>query len=252
MNDAPLLTLREVKKNFGSVSVLKGIDLEVYPGEVVGILGDNGAGKSTLIKIISGVHSPSYGDMYIMGKKITSFSPENARNMGIETIYQDLALAGNLNVTDNIFLGRELKRRFLGVLRHLDRRRMYEEGGKALSRLGIRIDSLMSKVENLSGGQQQAVAIARALYWKARLVIMDEPTAALAVAEHDEVLRLVRDLANLGVAVILITHTLTDALRVTDRIVVLTRGLKPLEAPTRDLNSEDIVKAMLVGREDVV
>lgn len=244
----PVVSLRGISKRFGPIQALKGVDLDIYPGEVLGLLGDNGAGKSTLIKVISGAHPPSDGRMRFGDRDVRVFTPDTARTLGIETIYQDLSLAGNLDVSLNIFLGRELRGRLLGFLPRLQWTRMREEARAALDRLQIHVPSLRAPVETLSGGQQQSVAIARALYWKARLVIMDEPTAALGVSEHETVIRLIRDLAAQGVAVILITHNMDDALSVTDRIVVLTRGEKVLERSTGDLTQADVVHAMMWGR----
>ena len=244
-----LLELRGIRMRFGAVEALRGIDLSIGAGEVVGLLGDNGAGKSTLIKIIAGVHAPTSGEVRFEGKTVRSFMPDHARQLGIETIYQDLALAGNLDVAANIFLGRELKTRVLGLLPIADRGRMRKEAQAATRRLGIHIPAPRAPVQNLSGGQQQSVAVARAVYWKARLVIMDEPTAALGVAEHDMVLDLIQELGRQGVSVIFITHTMQDALRTTDRLVVLTRGTKALESDTGEVSEEDVVSAMLVGSE---
>ncbi len=234
---------------FGAIEALKGVDLDIYPGQVLGLLGDNGAGKSTLIKVVAGVHTPSAGHITFEGRETRMAPPEHARALGVETIYQDLAMAGNLDIATNIFLGREQRKRFLGVFPGLDRAKMRREAEKPLEQLGIHIPNLRAEVGTLSGGQQQSVAIARALYWEAKLVIMDEPTAALGVSEHDAVLQLISKLAGQGVAVILITHVMADAMKVTDRIAVLTRGAKALEDDTSALSEDDVVRAMLVGRE---
>ena len=243
-----LLTLRGIGKRFGAVEALKGVDLDVHPGDVVALLGDNGAGKSTLIKVVSGAHPPTSGSVTFRGEDVRRFDPRHARELGIETIYQDLALAENLDVTANIFLGRELRRRYLGFP-VLDRARMHREAAQALERLGISIPDLRQTVGELSGGQRQAVAVARAVYWQARLVIMDEPTAAVGVGEHEAILDLIRTLAQREVAVILITHTMADVWRVASRIVVLTRGAKALEGSPAELGEDEVVRSMLFGRQ---
>ncbi len=245
---AALLQLRGIGKRFGAVHALRGIDLEVHPGEVLALLGDNGAGKSTLVKIIAGAQPPTSGEMMMAGEKVTLFDPRHAHDLGIETIYQDLAVAENLDVATNIFLGRERKSRLLGTVPVLARREMRREAASALRHLAIELP-LRQAVGELSGGQRQAVAIARAAYWQARLVIMDEPTAAIGVGEHEAILQLIQNLAQSGVAVILVTHTMPDVWRVATRIVVLTRGEKALEGNTTELDEERVVRAMLVGRE---
>ncbi|WP_198034143.1 ATP-binding cassette domain-containing protein [Acidihalobacter ferrooxydans] len=244
----PLLVLSGITKRFGAVEALRNVDLDVRAGEVVALLGDNGAGKSTLIKIVSGAHPPSGGSMLFDGKAVRQFDPRHAREIGIETIYQDLALAENLNVGANIFLGRELRQHRLG-LPMLDRARMREEATQALEQLDIHIPDLNQPVGELSGGQRQAVAVARAVYWHAKLVIMDEPTAAVGVGEHEAILQLIARLAEHGVAVILITHTMADVWRVADRIVVLTRGAKALEGTPTGLGEDAVVRSMLFGRQ---
>jgi simple sugar transport system ATP-binding protein len=243
-----LLSLRGVTKRFGAVEALRGVDLQVRSGEIVALLGDNGAGKSTLIKVIAGAHAPSGGSMIFANQTIRQFDPRRAREIGIETIYQDLALAENLDVGANIFLGRELCRRRLG-LPVLDRARMRDEAVRALDQLDIHIPDLNQPVGELSGGQRQAVAVARAVYWDAKLVIMDEPTAAVGVGEHEAILQLITRLAQRGVAVILITHTMADVWRVADRIVVLTRGTKALEGAPTELGEDAVVRSMLFGRQ---
>ncbi|NNC23102.1 sugar ABC transporter ATP-binding protein [Salinisphaera sp. USBA-960] len=243
----PFLTLSGIAKRFGSVNALTGVDLNVHAGEVVGLLGDNGAGKSTLVKIMSGVEAPSAGSVAVAGQAMTEVTPQRARTAGVETIYQDLALASNLDVAENIFLGREMTGRMLGIVPTVRRKAMREQTQASLDQLRIRIPSLRAKVSTLSGGQRQAVAIARALYWQAKLVIMDEPTAALGVSEHDKVIELVRELAAKGVAVILVTHVMQDALAVTDRITVLARGAKAMDRATRDLDRNQVVHAMMTG-----
>lgn len=245
---AVLLSLRGIAKRFGAVEALRSVDLDVHAGEVVALLGDNGAGKSTLIKVISGAHAPSGGSMIFANQTLRQFDPRHARDIGIETIYQDLALAENLDVGANIFLGRELRRRRLGFP-VLDRARMRVDAVRALDQLDIHIPDLNRPVGELSGGQRQAVAVARAVYWQAKLVIMDEPTAAVGVGEHEAILQLIARLAKRGVAVILITHTMADVWRVADRIAVLTRGTKALEGAPTELGEDAVVRSMLFGRQ---
>src|SRR6201999_4238026 len=222
------------------------VSFDVARGEVVGLLGDNGAGKSTLIKCVSGVHTAEEGEIVFDGKPVQFTSPIDARRAGIETIYQDLALANNLDVGANIFLGREVKKHYFGgLIRTLDEQMMLRESRAALESLAIQFPSLTEPIESLSGGQRQAVAIARAVYWDARLMIMDEPTNNLGVPEQLKVLELIRMLKGRGVPVILITHVMPDALAVTDRIIVMHRGRKVAEKVTVSTNAEELVQYMV-------
>jgi len=247
----PVLSIRGLVKRFGGLTAVKQVDLDIYPGEVVALLGDNGAGKSTLIKCVSGVHHAEEGDICFDGKKTAFAKPIDARAAGIETIYQDLALANNLDVGANIFLGREVRTRRLGGLVHtLDDRHMREESRQTLDSLQIRFPTLTEPIEKLSGGQRQAVAIARAVYWDARLMIMDEPTNNPGVPEQHKVLELIRTLKDRGVPVILITHVLPDVFAVTDRVVVMHRGRKVAEKTTARTNAEELVQYMVGARED--
>lgn len=218
----------------------------MYPGEVLALAGDNGAGKSTLIKMIAGVHQPDHGKIFYQGETISKRSPHEVRDLGIETIYQDLALADNLDVGVNIFLGRERMKRVLG-LPILDRKFMRQEAVGALQHLGIQLNDLTMPVRYLSGGQRQAIAISRAVYWKARVLIMDEPTAALGVPEQREVKSLIKRLKADGVAIIFISHNLPDIFEVSDRIFVLERGRKAGERLISDTNEDEVV-AMMMGR----
>jgi ABC-type sugar transport system ATPase subunit len=247
----PLLSIRGVTKIFGGLIAVDNVSFDVKRGEVVGLLGDNGAGKSTLIKCISGVHSPEEGEILFDGAAVAFTSPMDARRAGIETIYQDLALANNLDVGANIFLGREVKtRRLGGLIQTLDDRHMREESRQTLDSLQIRFPTLTEPIEKLSGGQRQAVAIARAVYWEARLMIMDEPTNNLGVPEQHKVLELIRTLKSRGVPVILITHVLPDAFAVTDRVVIMHRGRKVAEKITERTNTEELVQYMVGARDD--
>ena len=246
----PMLQVRELTKRFGGLTAVDQVDLEVYPGEVVGLLGDNGAGKSTLIKMVSGVYRPDGGKIFFQGRELKLGSPMDALELGIETLYQDLALAENLNVYANIFLGRERTRPFLGFLQVLDHEAMHAESQKVLQRLEIEIPSLKMNIKNLSGGQRQAVAIGRSIYWNAKLLIMDEPTAALGVAEQRKVLDLVRVLASQNIPIIVISHQLYDIFSVCDRLVVMRRGKKVAERRTKETTPDEVV-GLITGAEEV-
>lgn len=241
---APVLEVRGLSKRFGGVHALERVDFTLRAGEVVALAGDNGAGKSTFTKIISGVFRPSEGEIRYCGRAVSFDGPQAARNQGIETIYQDLALADNLDIGGNVFLGRELKTRLFGLPR-IDRRRMREEAAKALAVLDVHLDRLDRPVRALSGGQRQAVAIGRAIYWDARVLIMDEPTAALGVPEQRKVMELIRGLRTKGIGVIFISHNLSDMFAVSDRIVVLRRGVVAGERQVGAVDPEEIVRLMV-------
>jgi ABC-type sugar transport system ATPase subunit len=247
----PILRAENLTKRFGGLVAVDNASMEINAGEVVGLVGDNGAGKSTLIKMISGVYQPDGGEIYFVGKKVVFSGPRDARDLGIETIYQDLALAENLDVGSNIFLGREVKKNFIGPLvQTLDRQKMKDESAKVLDRLDIQMPSLTQKIRNLSGGQRQSVAIARSIYWNAKVMIMDEPTAALGVAEQRKVLTLVRTLSAQGVPVIIISHNMQDVFAVADRIVIMRRGKKVGERIASQTTPDEIV-SLMVGAEAV-
>jgi ABC-type sugar transport system ATPase subunit len=247
----PVLSVRDLTKRFGGLTAVKSVSWDIQPGEVVALLGDNGAGKSTLIKCISGVHQPDAGEILFMGKPVHFATPIDARREGIETIYQDLALANNLDVPANIFLGRERKNRYLGgLIKTLNDRAMLKESKSALDSLQIHFPTLTQPIESLSGGQRQAVAIARAVYWNARLMIMDEPTNNLGVPEQRKVLELIRRLRDQGVPVILITHILPDVFAVADRLIVMHRGRKVAEKITANTDAAELVQYMVGARDD--
>ncbi|HML20592.1 MAG TPA: ATP-binding cassette domain-containing protein [Aggregatilinea sp.] len=248
----PILRASHVDKFFGGLTALDKVDFEVYPGEVVALLGDNGAGKSTLIKCISGVYKPDGGTITFDGKDISHLAPAAVRDAGIETIYQDLALAENLDVGANVFLGKEKTKRFAGFIPVTDDDYMRAEASKAVKRLDIVIPSLKQKLVSLSGGQRQAVAIARALYWQAKLVIMDEPTAALGVPEQRKVLAMVRLLRDQGVPVIIISHNMQDVLEVADRFVVMLRGKVNANVPREQVSSEKLISYIMGAEGDAV
>lgn len=242
----PILEVRNITKKFGGLTAVDTVNMQVFPGEVVGLLGDNGAGKSTLIKMISGVYQPTEGEILYQGQTVTMHNPMDALRMGIETIYQDLALAENLNVYSNIFLGREKLKKFAGLINILDHDYMHSEAQKVLKRLDIHIPSLRNKIGMLSGGQRQAVAISRSIYWDAKLLIMDEPTAALGVAEQKKVLDLVRTLKAQNIPVIIISHQMHDVFSVADRLVIMRRGKKAGERLVKDTNPDEVV-GLIVG-----
>jgi ABC-type sugar transport system ATPase subunit len=246
-----MLSVRNLVKRFGGLTAVNQVSIDVNAAEVVGLVGDNAAGKSTLIKCISGVHQADEGEIFFQGQQVRFARPIDARQAGIETIYQDLALAGNLGISANIFLGRETKKKYLGGVVHtLDEAFMNAESEKVLHTLDIRFANFGEKIEKLSGGQRQAVAIARAIYWQAKLMIMDEPTNNLGVVEQRKVLDLIGKLREERVPVILISHTLPDIFAVTSRIVVMHRGRKVTEKRTSDTNSQEIVQYMVGALDD--
>ncbi|WP_035856688.1 ATP-binding cassette domain-containing protein [Cryptosporangium arvum] len=245
MADTPILELRKINKSFGPVQVLHDIDLAVYPGEVTALVGDNGAGKSTLIKCIAGIHHVDSGEFYFEGNQVSLGSPRDAAALGIEIVYQDLALADNLDIVQNMFLGRESKNR----LRQLDEGAMEAQARKVLASLSVRtVKSVRQPVSSLSGGQRQTVAIAKAVLWNSRVVILDEPTAALGVAQTRQVLDLVRRLADRGLGVVLISHNMNDVIEVSDRIDALYLGRIAAEVKAADATVSQVVELITTGR----
>ena len=243
----PLLEVRHLSKSFGAVQALKEVSMRIGAGEVVALAGDNGAGKTTLIKAISGVYPPSGGEILLDGRPVRFASPQEARDQGIETIYQDLALADNLTIGANIFLGREPMRKALGFLPVLDRRKMAEAARETMALLDFHVSRMDAPVSNFSGGQRQAVAIGRAVYWNARVLIMDEPTAALGVPEQRKVISLIHQLKAQGRGVIFISHNLQDIFAVADRIIVLRRGVEAGERRISETTHEEVVRLMVGG-----
>ncbi|WP_312239601.1 ATP-binding cassette domain-containing protein [Pantoea sp.] len=240
---------RNICKRFGALTALNQVNLSIYRGEVLALLGDNGAGKSTFTKVLSGAYGASDGELWIEGKAVNFASPRQAAEHGIATIYQELALAENLSIAENVFLGRELKRRVLGIP-FLKRRAMREQVDRLLKDLDAHISDAEAAVGSLSGGQRQAVAICRALNLNAQLVIMDEPTAALAVAETQKVLQLTRRLAERGCAVVLISHNISDVFAVADRMVVFRRGRKIAERRRAETTQDEIVSLITGAHPD--
>ena len=243
MSDTPLLQLRGVNKSFGAVQVLHGVDLTVRLGRVTALVGDNGAGKSTLIKGIAGIHAFDSGEYLFEGQPVHVTNPKQANALGIEVVYQDLALCDNLDIVQNLYLGREaLSSGFL------DEIAMEERAAETLAGLSVRtVKSVRQKVASLSGGQRQTVAIARAVLWNSKLVILDEPTAALGVAQTEQVLRLVRRLADRGLAVILISHNMNDVLAVADDIAVLYLGQMTAQVEAAEVSHSEVVKLITGG-----
>jgi len=254
MADAtPVVEMRNIKKSFGAVQALRGVDLVLHNNEVLGLVGDNAAGKSTLMKVLSGAYIPDEGEIFIEGKKAHIIEPMDARRLGIEMVYQDFALANNLDVAANVFLGREVVRAQLGPIRVMDKHHMEQETQRLLDRLKIDISSVRLKVESLSGGQRQAVAIGRATAFNAKVIIMDEPTASLSVAAIGKVLELVRELKAQGCSIIIISHRLEDVYQVSDRLMVLRHGRKVCDYPVvGDIHTfrERVVAYMIGARDD--
>ena len=244
-----ILEVNTISKRFGGVKALDRVSIKLNEGEVLALAGDNGAGKSTLIKIISGVYTSDEGEISFNGRKILNNNPNYSRNLGIETIYQDLALADNLDVPSNIFLGREPIKKSLKFLHRLDRNFMYEQSVNVLESLKIEIpqSSLTQPVASLSGGQRQAIAISRAIYWNAKILIMDEPTAALGVPEQRKVLELIDTLKKSSIGIIFISHNLNDIFSASDSICVLRQGKKVCEKMISQTNKDEIVSYMVRG-----
>ena len=242
--NGPILELRGVNKSFGVVHVLHDVDFQIYPGEVTALVGDNGAGKSTLVKAIAGIYPIDTGTYLFEGKPVTVRDPNDVAALGIEIVYQDLALCDNLDIVQNMFLGRELKRR--GVL---DEAAMESMAREALASLSVRtVKSVRQMVSSLSGGQRQTVAIAKSVLWNSKVVLLDEPTAALGVAQTRQVIDLVRRLADQGVGVVLISHNMVDVLEVADRICALYLGRVAAEVKASEVTHSQVVELITAGR----
>jgi D-xylose transport system ATP-binding protein len=243
MSDTPLLELRGITKSFGSVQALNGVDFEVRPGEVMALVGDNGAGKSTLIKCIAGTHTPDHGQILFEGQEVHIGGPKDAAKLGIEVVYQDLALCDNLDVVQNMYLGREVAR-----FQILNEAAMEHTTSATLRSLAVTtIRSVRQPVATLSGGQRQSVAVAKAVQWNSKLVILDEPTAALGVAQTEQVLALVRRLGEQGLSVVLISHNLHDVFETADRITVLRLGRNVGVFDRRTTTQNAVVEAITAG-----
>ncbi|MFC5421197.1 ATP-binding cassette domain-containing protein [Bosea eneae] len=248
MTATPLLSLRGIGKAYGPVVAVREVDLDIFAGEVVAICGDNGAGKSSLIKVISGAEEATSGTLQMRGKTIVFASPHDALSHGVATIYQDLALAPRLSIAQNVFMGSELTRPLLlPFLRVLDKKSMAQEARGFLKQLSVTVEDMDRPVERLSGGQRQAVAISRALRWKAEIIIMDEPTAALGVKETALVLDLIRKLKADGRTVLLISHNMRDVVALADRVVIMGAGRKYVDQPLGDLSADDLSRMIMAG-----
>ncbi len=243
---SPILSLRQVNKSFGPVHVLKDVDFDAYAGKVTALVGDNGAGKSTLIKCIAGIYTPEAGEFIFEGNKVTIAGPRDATALGIEIVYQDLALCDNLDIVHNMFLGREEKSGATLNVSHME-----SMAKKTLDGLSVRtVKSIRQKVASLSGGQRQTVAIARAVLWNSKVVILDEPTAALGVAQTEQVLKLVRQLADNGLAVIVISHNLNDVFQVADNIAAMYLGTMAAQVEKNSVTQNDVVRLITTGKAD--
>ncbi|GCD94536.1 MULTISPECIES: ATP-binding cassette domain-containing protein [Embleya] len=242
----PVLELRGVNKSFGAVHVLRDVDLSVYEGQVTALVGDNGAGKSTLVKCIGGIHTADSGEYFFDGAPVTVHSPRDASDLGVEIVYQDLALCDNLDIVQNMFLGRERRRGWV-----LDEDSMEQIAEETLAGLSVRtVSSIRQRVSSLSGGQRQTVAIAKAVLWNSKVVVLDEPTAALGVSQTAQVLELVRRLADNGLAVVLISHNMNDVFAVADRIAVLYLGRTAAQVNAGEITHSQIVELITSGQTE--
>ncbi|MCW4017934.1 MAG: ATP-binding cassette domain-containing protein [Candidatus Bathyarchaeota archaeon] len=240
MESTPLLRMEKIHKWFEEVHAVNDVDFEIHRGETVLLVGDNGAGKSTLIKIISGIHQPTSGKIYFEGKKVKINSVNQARKLGIETVYQERAIVGSISVARNVFLGREPQRSF-GLAKIVDSKLMKEKSFEAVNKgLGLNISSMDQEARFCSGGEQQGIAIARAFLFKSKLVILDEPTNALSMAGVKQVQKFIKELGKKGIASIIITHSLSSMFPVSDRIVIFSRGSKILDKPKSEASLENV------------
>jgi D-xylose transport system ATP-binding protein len=240
----PILELRRLNKSFGPVQVLRDVDFTAYPGEVTALVGDNGAGKSTLVKCVSGIYPIDSGEYYFEGHPVHVHGPRDAAALGVEIVYQDLALCDNLDIVQNMFLGRERRR---GIV--LDESSMEQLAAKTLDSLSVRtVRSVRQQVSSLSGGQRQTVAIAKSVLWNSKLVVLDEPTAALGVAQTAQVLELVRRLADNGLGVVIISHNMNDVFAVADRIAAMYLGRMAAEVPATEVTYQQVVELITAGR----
>ncbi|TXL62206.1 ATP-binding cassette domain-containing protein [Aeromicrobium terrae] len=244
MSETPLLELRGINKSFGAVHVLHDVDFAVWPGQVTALVGDNGAGKSTLVKVVAGIYGADSGESFFEGRPVHVSNPKDASDLGIEVVYQDLALCDNLDIVQNMFLGREKRNGFI-----LDEASMEARARETLASLSVRtVKSVRQSVASLSGGQRQTVAIAKSVLWNSKVVLLDEPTAALGVAQTRQVLDLVRRLADQGLGVVLISHNMNDVLEVADRITALYLGRVAADVAAKDVTHSQVVELITAGR----
>lgn len=249
--DQPLLQMINISKNFGAVQALKNVDLDLYQNEILGLVGDNAAGKSTLMKILAGVLRPDTGQILFEGKLVNYKSPREARNLGIEMVYQDFALCKNMWIAGNIFMAREIiQEKMRKIFSILDKKQMMEKSQKILEQQKVSIGSCKKRAGELSGGQQQSVAIARALGFNAKVVIMDEPTASLGVKQASRLLEIARTLPQKGISVIYISHRMQDIFSLCNRVMVLKTGEKVGDYPIQNISIDEIVKLMILGRQE--
>lgn len=247
-----ILEMKGISKNFGSVRALDNVDFEVYENEILALVGDNGAGKSTLAKTISGVHQPDKGEIYFEGERVRISNPRASRALGIEMVYQHLALFDKLDVASNLFMGREIfMPGFLGtILKFLDKKLMYKRSDEILQEIKIDLDSSKKQVGVLSGGQRQAIAVGRAIFWGTKVVVLDEPTSALGVRESHEVLELIKELKEKGLTTVIISHNMQHVFKTADRVIVLRGGRRVGEIDTKTSSGDDVVK-LIVGADDL-
>ncbi len=246
MKNQPLLRMSNICKNFGEIRALNNVNLVLNQGDILGLVGDNAAGKSTLMKILSGTYIPDKGEIFFEGRNVEFRFPRDSRKLGIEMIYQDLAVADNMDIVENIFLGVELERPILGgLIKVIDRKRMERESWETLEKIRINIDSVNAKVETLSGGQRQSVAIARTIRSNAKVIVMDEPTASLGVSEVEMLLNLIRELKTKNTAIVFVSHRLYDIFEVGDRIMVLRHGECIEDKKIEDTDMDEIRKLMI-------
>jgi len=242
MSGVPIVQMRDINKSFGAIKALDGVNFHLMPGEILGLVGDNSAGKSTLMKVLSGAYTRDSGEIFLGGAEVHFHSPHDSRARGIEMIYQDFALCGNMDVASNMFLGRWPKK---GLF--VDKKRMEKEAGEILSRLKVDVSSVRLKVESLSGGRQQSVAIARAISFNPKVIILDEPTANLSVTATKRLLETMLELKNQGVAQVIISHRLQDIFAVGDRVMVLKRGQNAGERVIKETNENEILRLIVQG-----
>lgn len=247
-NDQYLLEMRGVNKSFGAVKAVQDVNLVLKKGEILGLVGDNAAGKSTLMKILTAFHKADSGEIFLEGSEVHFKTPGDARKSGIEMIYQDFSLAPNLSITDNIFLGREITKQILGM-KFIDRKKMNEKSRLAMATTNIRLDSVKTCVTDLSGGQRQAVAIARATAFDAKIIIMDEPTASLSVKTIPPLLEMMKNLKQQGISMIFITHRIQDIFSTCDRVMVLRRGVCVGVSNTQDTTADEVTLIISGNKE---
>lgn len=244
MSDSPIVQMRDINKSFGAIKALDGVNFRLMPGEILGLVGDNSAGKSTLMKVLSGAYTRDSGEVFLEGNEVHFHSPHDSRERGIEMIYQDFALCGNMDIASNMFLGRWPKK---GMF--VDKKRMEEEAQAILARLKVDVSSVRLKVESLSGGRQQSVAVARAISFKPKVIILDEPTANLSVTATKRLLETMEELKNQGVAQIIISHRLLDIFAVGDRVMVLKRGQNAGERQIKETSENEVLRLIVQGED---